>query len=99
MITREEYVKDSKTRLDELNIGIMRIEYKAQTVNETVKAKLLARIKYLQEKRDSALSKIHELYNTEDTWQDLKQVTENLINSLKAALSKTITHFKKEKVL
>jgi hypothetical protein len=100
MLTREEYVKDFKAKLDELNIRIIKIEYKSKTAKEDVKAKLQAKIKYLKEKRDSALSKIHELYNTSgETWQDLKQGTENVINSLKAALSKTIVYFRKIKAI
>ena len=100
MLTREEYVKDLKTRLDRLNTGIINIEYKTRTVKKNVKAKLQARIRYLKEERDSALTKLQILYNTsEDSWYDLKQGTENVIDSLKAALFKTIVHYKKIKVI
>ena len=100
MITRKEYVKELKTRLDTLNNSIDKIEYKAKSVKENSKVKLQGMIKDLREKRDSAFSKIQELKNTsEETWQDLKQGTENVLNSLKDALSKTIMHFKNKKVL
>jgi len=100
MLTREDYIKNLKTRLDELHTGIIKIECKAKTVRKNVKAKLLARIKYLKEERDSALSKLQVLYNTsKDTWHDLKQGTENDIDSLKEALFKTIAQFKKIKVI
>jgi hypothetical protein len=98
-MTRNEYVKDLKTRLDKLNTGITKIEHKAKKVKNEGKVKLQARIEYLQTRRDFALSKIQELNNTsEETWQDLKKGTENVINSLKAALTKTMSHFKKRKV-
>jgi len=98
MITRDEFVKNLKTRLDELNTGIEKIEHKTKSVEENTKAKLQAQIKYLQEKRDSAFAKIQEVKNTsEETWHDLKQGTENVFNSLKDALTKTMAHFKMSK--
>ncbi|MBN2531513.1 MAG: hypothetical protein JXB88_01410 [Spirochaetales bacterium] len=98
MITRDEFVKNLKNQLDELNAGIEKIEHKAKLVRENSQAKLQARIKYLREKRDSALLKIHQVKNTsEEAWYDLKQGTENVINSLKAAITKTMSNFKKNK--
>ncbi|MBN1798878.1 MAG: hypothetical protein JW822_09890 [Spirochaetales bacterium] len=98
MMTRDEYVKNIKTKLDELTTGIEKIEHKAKSVRENVKAKLQARINELREKRDFAFSKLQEIKETgEDTWQDLKLSTENVIDSLKDALSKTMARFKKKK--
>jgi predicted nucleic acid-binding Zn-ribbon protein len=99
MLTREEYVKNIKTKLDGLTAGIEKIEHKAESVGENSKAKLQARIKDLREKRDAAFSKIQQIKDTsEETWQDLRLGIENVINSLKDALSKTMAGFKKKKV-
>jgi uncharacterized coiled-coil DUF342 family protein len=96
MMTRDECVKNFKAQLDELNEKINKIEEKTKSVNDKAKVKLKARILYLREKRDSALSKIHEIKNTsEETWQDLQEGAENVILSLKKTLDKTMSHFKK----
>ena len=98
MITKKEYVKNLNTMLDELNTGIEKMEEESRSVKENIKVKLQARIKILQEKRDSVFSMVQELKgSTENTWQDLKKGTENHVNSLKTALSKTKAHFKKVK--
>jgi len=96
MTTRDEFVNKLKTRLDKLNVGIEKIEHRANSVKDDAKAKLQKRIEQLREKRDSALSKIHEVKNTsEEAWNDLKQGTENIVNSLKTAITETLAHFKK----
>ncbi|MBN1696436.1 MAG: hypothetical protein JW881_02875 [Spirochaetales bacterium] len=98
MITKDEFVNDLKNQLDELNTGIDNIEKKVKVVREGSKARLQARITYLREKRDAALSKLQEVKNTsEETWQDMKKGTINIINSLKNAILKTKSHFKKRK--
>ena len=97
MITRDEFVKNLKTQLDDLNTGIEKIELKAQSIKEDSKEKLQEKIKFLREKRDSAFAKIQEVKNTgEETWQDLKRGTENVVSSLKNAISKTMAHFKND---
>jgi regulator of replication initiation timing len=98
MITRDEFIKNLKTQLDEMNTGIDEIEQKAKSVRENTKERLQVRIKYLRRKRDSAYAKIQDVKNTsEEAWQDLKQGTENTFLSLKDALTKTMAHFKKGK--
>lgn len=98
MITRDEFVKSLKNQLDELNSGITSIEHKAKSVREKSQAKLQARLKYLRAKRDSALTKLQEVKNTsEEVWHDLRQGTENAVNSLKIAITKTMARFKKHK--
>jgi predicted nucleic acid-binding Zn-ribbon protein len=99
MITKEEYIKTIKTTLDGLTAGIEKIEHRAESVGENAKAKLQARIADLREKRDAAFLKIQQIKDTgEDTWQDLKLGIENVINSLKDTLAKTMAGFKKKKV-
>ena len=65
---------------------------------ENGKAKLQARLEYLRKKRDYAFSKIQKVKNTsEDAWHDLKQGTENVVNSLKHVIAKIKAGFKKRK--
>ncbi|MBN1409345.1 MAG: hypothetical protein JW969_00775 [Spirochaetales bacterium] len=58
MSTSNEFVNDLKLQLDGLNTKIEHIEKRARTVKEESKEKLLARVKYLREKRDTALTKM-----------------------------------------
>ncbi|MBN1409336.1 MAG: hypothetical protein JW969_00730 [Spirochaetales bacterium] len=98
MITREEYLEKVKTRLDKLNAGIEKIERKAESVRDDAKAKLQVKIEDLRKKRDSAVSKIQEIKNSsEETWQDLRQGAEDVVDSLKDAFFNTMRHFKKKK--
>jgi len=96
MKTRDEFVVELKNQLDELNTGIKKIEHKVKSARDTGKVKLRTRVKDLRKMRDAALSKLQEVKNTSDeTWQNLKQDAENVINSLKDALAKTMANFKK----
>lgn len=96
MITRNEFVEKIKIQLDELNSGIEKIELKAKTVREKAKGNLQKRIRYLRHKLNSAAAKVQEVKDSgEDTWHDLQQAADTVVDSLKSALVKTMAHFKK----
>ena len=98
MVTRDEFVKNVKTQLEEMNTEIEKIQHKAKMVKEEVKAKLQARVAVLQEKRDAATAKVQEVrYASEEAWTDLKVGTEQVVFSLKNAVKKTLAHFRKSK--
>jgi len=96
MITKDEFVTNLKTQLDELSKGIDKIEHLAKTVQESAKVKLKARVKYFQHKHALAVTKLQEIKNSgEEAWGELKQVSEDTVSNLKEGLSKTMSHFKK----
>jgi hypothetical protein len=96
MITKDEFVTNLKTQLDELSKGIEKVEHLAKTVQESAKIKLTARVKYFQHKHALALTKLQEIKNSgEEAWDELKQVSEDVVSNLKEGLSKTLSHFKK----
>ena len=98
MITRDEFAANLKTQLDEMSSGIDKMEKKVREIKEKSRAGIQKRITKLREKRDAALNKLQEIKNTnEDAWIDLKQGAENVVNSLKTGLTKTLSHYKRQK--
>ena len=71
---------------------------KIREIKEKSRAGVQKRITKLREKRDAALTKLQEINNTnEDAWIDLKKGVENVVNSLKTGLTKTLSHYKRQK--
>jgi predicted nucleic acid-binding Zn-ribbon protein len=95
MITKDEFIANLKTQLDEMSSEIDEMEKKALEIKEKSRAGIQKQITKLRAKRDAALNKLQEIKNTnEDAWVDLKKGVENVVNSLKTGLTKTLSHYK-----
>jgi len=98
MIKRDEFIANLKTQLDEMSSEIDKLEKKVREIKEKSRAGVQKQITKLRGKRDAAFNKLQEIKNTnEDAWIDLKKGVENVVNSLKTGLAKTLSHYKRQK--
>jgi malate synthase len=98
METKESYLKQMKTKFDDLNnkwnIERNKLENKAQHAKAEVKKKFEDQLKILQEKREKMRRKLDQIDNAgEDAWKDIKEGVDKAWQSLNEAIKKARSHF------
>lgn len=77
MSKRNEFVRNLKDRLDEMNLEIDKLTGKAGAATTVAKNELQAYVESLKAKRDAVHQKLEELQHSgEGTWEDMKSRTE-----------------------
>ena len=95
MSNRDAYVKKMKTKLDEWNADIAKIEAKAEGAEANMKIKYNEKIAALKQQREEATSKLRELQNAgDDAWEDIKTGLESAWDSLGEAVGSVKSRFK-----
>jgi hypothetical protein len=96
MTKRDEFVNGLKSRLHGMTDQIAKIEERVKKVVPGSRDRLRARIQYLKDKRDTALTKLQDVKTSGvEAWEGLKSGAEYTVNALNNALTKTLSHFKK----
>jgi len=73
MNTREEFVKNLKSKIDDWNKEIERLEARGELETEKAKLELKEKLVELKEKRQKATGKLDEIENaSSDAWENLK---------------------------
>lgn len=95
MQSRDEYVKNMKEKLDELNAEIDVLEKKAQLEKLEMRKKYQHHIDGLKNKRDTAQAKLREIQNaSEDSWESLKTGAEEVWGTAKKTFTDVREAFK-----
>ncbi len=95
MLTKDEYVAETKKRLDEWSAEIDAMEAKANEIKEDARVKYQEQLVVLRAKRDEGEKKLAELQSaTETSWEHLKAGTENVWEALKDSAKAFQAHFK-----
>lgn len=89
MIIRDEYMKKLKAELDELSAELDILKTEAEFKHGD-------HIKELRQKLVEAGQTLEKIYDaSEDTWEDLKQGAETILNMYKDSFKKAKSEFKK----
>ncbi|EXJ14803.1 sll1863 family stress response protein [Imhoffiella purpurea] len=93
MTEREAYVEGLKSKLDQWDAEIDKLETKVDVVSADAKAQYVEYLATLKEQRDEASSRLEELRDSSgDAWQEMRDGAERAANalteSLKSAKSK-----------
>ncbi len=92
---RDAYLAKLKTRLDEWNADINKLEAKASQLNEESKAQYRIQIENLRTKRTELEQKISDLRKaSEEAWTDVKGGVEGARKALDEAIQSARTRFK-----
>lgn len=96
MTTRNEYVEQLKSKLDEWNHDIAKWEEKARGMKNDMTINYEMTMDDLRKKRDEANAKLKELQaSSGDAWQDLKAGADSAWSALREAFDKARSHFQK----
>ncbi len=96
MTTRNEYVEQLKSKLDEWNHEITHWEEKARAKKNDLTINYEMTLDDLRKKRDDANVKLKELQaSSENAWQDLKAGADSAWAAMREAFDKARTHFQK----
>ncbi len=95
MLTKDEYVAETKKRLDAWSAEIDAMEAKANDIKEDAKVKYQEQLVALRAKREEGEKKLAELQAASETsWEHLKAGTENVWEALKDSAKAFQAHFK-----
>lgn len=95
MLTKDEYVAESQSRLHGWNAEIAAMEAKEPDIEDDAKLQYRALLAGLREKRDEGERKLAELQSaTESSWEHLKAGTESVWEALKDSARTFQSHFK-----
>ncbi len=90
MSTREEYVAQLKTKLDEWSAEIDKLEAMARQRKAQAEKDYQAHIAELKSKRDAAAEKLQEIQGASgDAWESLKAGTQCIWDDLKKTVSQS----------
>lgn len=96
MTTRDEYIQQLKTRLDEWSAQIDELDAKARQSQAEAKEQLQARVNELKNKRQEVQVKLSQLTGAStETWETMKTGAEVLWEDLKQTLSESKAAFLK----
>lgn len=88
MSNREQYIEKMKSKLDDLNSEISKLEAKARDKKASFKEDYDEEIKVLKGKREEAGEKLDELRSASDSaWEEVKRGLENAWNSVTNSVS------------
>ena len=97
MAKRDEFIKKLKKQLDEWNTELNKLEKKVADSAGEAKEKYNKQITELRVKYQEGERKFEKVKSaTEETWNDLKEDTENIVGALQEAVKAFKAHFKKE---
>jgi hypothetical protein len=94
MPTRDEYVAKMKKQLDGWSTEMDALEARARKAKEDVKAKYQEQLSVLRAKRLEGQEKLAAIKAArEDSWEQLKAETENVLHALKDSVLAFKAHF------
>jgi len=94
MSDREEYVKKFKTKLDEFDADIDKLEAKARDAQADAQAQYHKQIESMREMRDEAMTRYSEMQSaTADAWEAMAKGSEKAWNDWLAALDEARSKF------
>jgi uncharacterized coiled-coil DUF342 family protein len=97
MLTRNEYVEQLKTKLDEWNRDIAHWEEKARSKKNDLTIDYEMKMDELRKKRDEATAKLKELQaSSGEAWKELKAGADSAWAAMREAFDKARTHFQKQ---
>lgn len=95
MLTRDEYIAETKQRLDDWSAEIDALESKAQDMKEDAKAKYQEQLASLRVQREEGAKKLAELQTaTETSWERVKAESEKLWDAVKDSARTFQDHYK-----
>lgn len=95
MSKRSEYVEKMKTKLDEWNADIDKLEARAKIAEAELKTDYQEQIAVLKRQRDEAKVKLKTLESASDeAWEDIKTGVEMAWSSLNSAVNSALSRFK-----
>jgi hypothetical protein len=96
MTTRNEYIENMKTHLDQWNQQIAELEAKARVTKIDMRIEYEMQLEALRKQRDEAMEKLDALQKTAaDAWLDLAQGADEAWAKMREAFEKASTHFQK----
>jgi hypothetical protein len=91
---KDEYVAKTKLRLDEWSADLDVLEAKVQKAKEDAKEKYRAQLVTLRARRQEGEKKLDAIRSAaEDSWEQLKAETENVLAALKDSVHQFKLHF------
>ena len=95
--TREEFIAETKRKIDQLNAAIARWEDRAAAGAEEMKAKWIKEREKLEKRRDKMNAELEKLQAaSSDAWIDLKIGARKAWDELKDAIGNAAEHFKSD---
>lgn len=96
MTTRNEYVENLKTRLDEWNADLAKWEAKARTARTDLRIEYEMQLETLRKLREEATEKLGEVQAAAgEAWKDLSSGADEAWGLMREAFDKARTHFQK----
>lgn len=96
MTTRNEYVDQLKSKLDEWNTDLGKWEEKARGTKNDLTIDYEMKLKDLRKKREEVAAKLKEVQaSSEEAWKDLKAGADSAWAAMREAFDKAKTHFQK----
>jgi len=96
MKTRNEYVEDLKSRLDEWNTDLAKWEAKARTAKNDMRIEYEMHLDDLRKKREEASAKLGEIQSSAgDAWKELSAGADEAWGLMREAFDKARSHFQK----
>lgn len=97
MLTRNEYVEQLKTKLDEWNHDIAHWEEKARGKKNDLTIDYEMKMDELRKTRDEATAKLKEVQaSSGEAWKELKAGADSAWAAMREAFDKAKTHFQKQ---
>jgi len=96
MKTRNEYVEDLKSRLDDWNTDLAKWEAKARTAKTDMRIEYEMHLEDLRKKREAASAKLGEIQSSAgDAWKELSAGADEAWGLMRDAFDKARAHFQK----